>query len=155
VFTRPTYRGDESELIDFVWSANFHRRHLTESQRAMAASKREAYTLGMNKYTEGPPAGGPSGPTKISAMEAAKSARVSPRAVERGRKVMREAVPEVVLAVEAGELSINAADVIASFDPERQRELLAEHRRLGGTDRRSRGEPAPAGVPSARRAPGQ
>ncbi len=34
-----TYEGRDGELLDFVLSANLHRRHLNESQRAVVAAK--------------------------------------------------------------------------------------------------------------------
>lgn len=36
------FTGSKSEAMSFVWSTNFHRRHLTSSQAAMALSERKA-----------------------------------------------------------------------------------------------------------------
>ena len=35
------FKGNRKEAISFVWSENFHRRHLTSSQAAMALAERK------------------------------------------------------------------------------------------------------------------
>ena len=41
-----TYEGTDGELLDFVLSANLHRRHLNESQRAVVAAKMATFEHG-------------------------------------------------------------------------------------------------------------
>ena len=51
---------DDSELVSFPLSHNLHRRHLTESQRAMIAANVANYRLGDTQHEVGAPIGAPS-----------------------------------------------------------------------------------------------
>jgi len=118
------YAGDDP--YGFVVSHNMHRRHLTESQRAMVAAK--LANLGNGRPKETPPIGGVS-PTPITTESAAKSLNVSTTSVERARSVRDHGTPELQQSVEKGEISVSkAANVItaAKKNPVRVAEIHAE-----------------------------
>jgi len=91
--------------VAWVLSHNLHRRHLTTSQRAMVADKLATLKHGDNQHTNED-----SGISLSSQAEAAKALRVSSDSVKTARKVRAKATPEVVAAVEAGTMSLNAAE---------------------------------------------
>lgn len=131
------YQGDDASLVAFVVSHNLHRRHLTESQRAMVAGR-----LATTSATGGNPALTPTSPLgEVDRNQAAGLLNVSPNSVTRARRVLREAEPEVAAAVDKGELSVAAAAKIAGHQPDEQRRQLSAHRERGGTDKRSKGTP--------------
>ena len=110
------YTGDDP--VAFVLSKNIHRRHLTESQRAMAAEKLANIQQGGHKKVK--PANlpvsegqGNQGVTTqdcaVSQREAAKMLNVSERQVRNAAKLRREASPEAIKQVERGEKTIHAA----------------------------------------------
>jgi hypothetical protein len=99
----PTYRtweGDENDLVAFVVSLNLHRRHLSESQRAMVAAKIATLDVGSNQHAsiEAP-----------SQADAAKMLNVGRASVQRAKRVLTFAPPDVVKAVEQGEVAVSAA----------------------------------------------
>jgi hypothetical protein len=92
------YKGDNPAA--YVISHNLRRRHLDESQRAMVAAKLANLPRGSNPHA-------PIGAT--SDAVAATLLNVGERSVERAKTVQREAVPEIVKAVEKGDVSVSAA----------------------------------------------
>lgn len=62
----------------------------------------------------------------VSQSEAAEKLNVSTRSVTNAAKVIKNAVPEVVAAVESGRLAISAAATLAEKKPEQQRKILAK-----------------------------
>ena len=90
--------GTSTKAIEYVASRNQHRRHLTDSQRAIAAAKIATFKLGANQHSEG-----------LSIGRASKLMNVSDSSVARGRVVLEEGDQELVEAVESGELSVSAA----------------------------------------------
>jgi ParB family chromosome partitioning protein len=111
-----TYEGADDELVRFVLSLNLHRRHLTTSQRAMVASRVADMEPGPNRDT-GNIAG-------VSQGEAAEMLAVSERSVRTARTVQDKGVPELVAAVDAGELSVAKAAAIATSPDWLQREAV-------------------------------
>ena len=92
------YAGDDP--IGFVLSANLHRRHLDESQRAMVAGKLSKLELGANQHTKG---------EGVSIETASKLLNVGRASVNRALKVLKAGDPELVAAVEQGKKSVSAA----------------------------------------------
>jgi hypothetical protein len=84
------YTGDDP--LGFVVSKNICRRHLSESQRAMVASKILAYK-----------------PEKVSQKQAAESLNISERLVRDASRVQEKASPELIEAVERGDKTVHAA----------------------------------------------
>jgi N6-adenosine-specific RNA methylase IME4 len=106
------YIGDDP--LAYVISLNLKRRHLNESQRAMVAAKLATLKLGDNQHSEGPSIEGSS-----------KLLNVGHASVERAKTVQRAGVPELIAAVERGQVSVSAAADIASQPQDEQREIVA------------------------------
>jgi DNA modification methylase len=108
-----TYTG--SDPLGFVISLNLKRRHLDESQRAMVAARIATLQLGANQHSEGLPIG-----------RASELLNVGERTVARAREVQDRGTPELIHAVERGDVKVSAAADIATESPERQREIVAQ-----------------------------
>ncbi len=115
------YDGDESGLVGFVVSLNLHRRHLDESQRAMVGARLANLERGSNQHS-------PIGEPSVTQAKAAELLNVGKRSVERAREVLDNGAPELVAAVERGEVSVSAAASVADAPKERQVEIVARGR---------------------------
>lgn len=141
---KPAFRywtGDGS-LVSFVVSLNLKRRHLNESQRAMVAAKianmGKGNPTGANQHTGGnaqicafpetlfPVEASPNGVTAISQDEAAKLLNVGKRSVQSADAVQDHGTPELIAAVERGEVAVSTASVISQAPPEDQIAILAK-----------------------------
>ncbi len=112
------FEGTDSDLIPFVISLNLKRRHLNESQRAMAAAKLATLEVGANQHNEGASIEAPSQP------EAAEMMNVGRTSVQRARQVQEHAASNVVDAVESGQVSVSAASVVAKAVPKDEQKGL-------------------------------
>jgi hypothetical protein len=109
--------GDDVDPFAYVISANLQRRMLNESQRAIVAAKLALL-----------PRGRPSKSRRtrdLSSAEAAHVLNVGESTVERARRVLSKGVPELVAAVEQGEVSVNEAAELAKRGRREQRNVLA------------------------------
>lgn len=114
------YGGNDP--VAFVKSANWNRRHLTESQRAAAIVKlREWRPSGLNKRSSAP--GAEDAPT---AAELAKEAGVATRTIERAKKVEAKGSEALKEAVKEGKVSVKVAEKIAAQPAKDQPKALAE-----------------------------
>jgi len=113
------YEGDDP--IAFVVSLNLHRRHLNESQRGIVAAR--IATLPPHRPAESAPIGA------VTQEDAAEMLNVGRRTVQRAREVLDLGAPELVAAVERGEVSVSAAADVAELPKEQQRELVARGER--------------------------
>lgn len=86
----------------FVVSLNLKRRHLTESQRGMVASRLAKMPVGANQHSEGLPIG-----------RASNMLNVGKRTVARAKEVTEKGAPELIAAVDAGEASVSAGKLTA------------------------------------------
>ena len=113
-----TYEGDEPAA--FVVSLNLHRRHLSESQRAMVAAK-------LANMPVGRPAGNSANLQNLptSQSDAADMLNVSTRAVAAAAKVQREAQEPIVAAVERGDMTVSLAAKVMDLPEEEQAPILA------------------------------
>lgn len=146
--------GVEPDFVEFegedpvawVLSLNFHRRHLTETQKALVGARAERVLLAranaLAPSTVAPAEDGAETPTEDTAMgegadspsQVAKKVRrsaaalvnVSERAIAKGKKLIDRAVPELVYAVERGTVPFAAATTVAELEPPKQREVMAE-----------------------------
>lgn len=113
-----------TQLTPFEWvvSKNLHRRHLSESQRAMMAAQVA------NKPAGRPSTAADENPASlplISQAQAAEQLSVSPRSLRTAKAVLEDGAAELVQAVTRGDVTIASAADIASLPIERQRELIA------------------------------
>lgn len=112
-----------TDPVSFVVSLNLHRRHLTESQRAMVAAKLANMTVGGDKMSEHS-ANLQNG--AVSQSSAAKMLNVSTRSVAAASKVKDEGTAELAQAVERGEVSVSAAAAVASMPHDEQAAITSE-----------------------------
>lgn len=131
---------DGDDPVGFVVSLNLHRRHLTESQRAMVAarvanlSKSDAARIGH---------GTTANLQSQTRADAAKLLNVSERSVNSAKRVQTHAAPELAEAVSAGRVSVSAAADVAELPQEQQREIVAKgEREILEAAKRIRGEKA-------------
>lgn len=119
---------EEGSLVSFVLSLNLHRRHLDESQRAMAGAKAkplfEAEARERLKLNNETKANLPDSEKGQARDHAAKLMSVSPRLVESASKVLKEATPELVNAVEQGKVPVSRAEQLVSASPEFQKAVV-------------------------------
>lgn len=109
---------DDTDIDPYQWviSRNLHRRHLTESQRAMVASKLAKLKVGDVKSQA---SGGSIDPPSIE--KAAEQLKVGTASVKRAKAVHEHGSQELIQAVEQGEIAVSKAATIAKTVPkERQ-----------------------------------
>jgi ParB family chromosome partitioning protein len=109
-------RYDGADPVGFVLSANLHRRHLNESQRAMIAAKLVTTKLGDNQHIrskEGRPIDQPTAATMLN---------VSPKSVQRAKEAQK-ATPNIQAFVESGKVPVSVAAEVAKLPPEEQAKL--------------------------------
>jgi hypothetical protein len=112
------FDGDDAAALAFVLSANLHRRHLTDNQRAVIADK-------IANLGEGRP-GKTASIEAVSQSDAAETMKVSRSAVQRAAEVRKHAVPELKEAVDHDDVSISAAAAVAKLPEDQQRAIVAE-----------------------------
>lgn len=112
------YEGDEP--LYFVLSHNLHRRHLTESQRAMVAARIVDWDRGLNQHS----AGG----ANLPAHKAAEKLSISERAVKAARRIHERGVPALVEAIRDGRLSVHAGEALSDLECAAQLEVLERER---------------------------
>lgn len=125
------YRGDDAAA--FVVSLNIHRRHLTESQRAMAAAKLANMSHGGNRvqpeqdanlHLDIPLSERAKAQRPVTQSDAARLLNVSPRSVAAAKQVQVSAAPEVSDAVDAGRMSVSLASKATALSKEAQAEIV-------------------------------
>ena len=117
---RPFY-GEENELLAFVVSLNLHRRHLSESQRAMCASRVATMRQGARTDLE-PRANLP----EVSAADAASMFSVSERSVKSARAVRDHGSAELIEATDQGHIPVSLSAKLAKSAPEFQQAVIRE-----------------------------
>lgn len=139
----PTVDGDP---LAWVLSKNLHRRHLNESQRAMVAGRlakmRQGRPSEWNRNRDDKPAN-LRDLSNVKQGDAAELLHVSERSVQTARRVQDKAAPEVIAAVDRGEVAVSAAADLAELPEDEQLEILRtvaprligkvakEHREIG------------------------
>ncbi len=115
----PQYRiwDGHGDPIAYVVSLNLQRRHLSESQRAMAADKIATMQQGARTDIASIEA--------MSQVQAAELLNVGRASVQRAREVRESGAPEVVQAVERGELAVSAAAQIVDLPQEIQTGIVS------------------------------
>lgn len=115
-YPRVEYEGDDP--LGFVIAKNLARRHLSESQRGMVAAKLAKLPKGTNQHTAGPA----NLPTQTQAAE---MLNVSERTLRTAKVVEEQGAPELVAAVESGQVSVSAAADVATLPKQEQAEIVA------------------------------
>ena len=139
---KPKFRDvSPADPIAYVVSLNIHRRHLTVSQRSMVAAK--VVEIYAQEAKERQREHGATSPGKKKSLvanwpqvipevsgksrdKAGAAVGVGGRTVDRATKVLNNAVPEVIKAVEQGHMSVNAAARLADKPEDEQREAAAK-----------------------------
>jgi hypothetical protein len=128
--TYRTFRGDEEAMRRFVISANVHRRHLSESQRAMVGTRLADLPDGVRTDRARNVGASNEAPTGIGQAAAAAMLNVSRSSVQRARRVEQAGVPELIAAVEQGHVSVGQASQhaarIATLPRGQQRRAVRE-----------------------------
>ncbi len=112
------YIGPDEGLVGFLVSMNLHRRHLNESQRAMAAARMANMRQG--ERTDLSPIG-----EKFSQARAASMFSVGKRSVERAKAVFESGTDELVQAVDRGAVKVSDAAAVAHESHAMQHRLLS------------------------------
>lgn len=112
------FDGKTSDLLNCVLSANLFRRHLNESQRAMAAA--ESANMRSGARTDLPSLRS----DEVSAADAAKRFKVARSQVFEAKTVIASGSPEMIKAVKAGVLPVSAAAKLVDRTPEFQRRVV-------------------------------
>jgi ParB-like chromosome segregation protein Spo0J len=124
-----------SDPIAYVLSLNLYRRHLNPSQWAMVGARaRDIYdSQAKERQKEGQKSGGrghiknsvenlpPSLDSGKARDHAAKAVGVSGKSIDFATKVIKDAVPEVVKAVDEGRMAVSTAAALASEPEDVQR----------------------------------
>lgn len=108
----------EADPFGLVISLNLHRRHLTESQRALVAAR--LATFGKGRPSIIPPIGG------ITQASAAQLLNVGERSLQRARMVIDNGIDELQNAVENKGMAVSTAANLAHLPAETQREVLSK-----------------------------
>jgi hypothetical protein len=106
--------GDDP--VSFVLSNNLARRHLSESQRAMIAAKIAVLPRGYNSSKE------PS--ANMTTKQVGRLLKVSPPSIKRAKTVQNQGAPELIAAVEAGDIAVTPAAEIAKLPKDKQSKAM-------------------------------
>lgn len=129
---------DVDDPVKYVWSLNFHRRHLSDSDQCVCAARAEnlnekyaAEAKTRMKQAKGRGVKvGPCGPTlkgKRARDELAKAFGTSGRMVQKAKRLLdpEKSIPEIIEAVDAGQIPVSVADAVAASPKAKQPEQLA------------------------------
>lgn len=109
-----TFKGTDDEALEYVISANIHRRHLTESQRASAAAKIANMPYGGDRRSDQA-----ANLPLVTQAEAAKALNVSERSVRSAKKVHEKGSKELNEALDSGTVSVSKAASVVEL-PKRE-----------------------------------
>lgn len=123
------YSGDDP--LGFVVSHNLHRRHLSESQRALVAAKWARLKHGSdgfrgNQYKSGKSPIGDSPQTETTTRnKAAELLKVGTTSIDRAKRAMKHGIPEIVSMMESGEISALAASQVSQLPKDEQSKAVS------------------------------
>lgn len=115
-----TRRYDGDDPMQFVISHNLHRRHLTDSQRAMIAAELATLPAGGdrgNQYTGGKP---PSGDLPLTGAEVQALMQVSDGSLYRAKVIHRDGTPELQALAKEMSLPLETTVRVARTSPAEQ-----------------------------------
>ena len=118
----------------WVIENNLARRSVSDFQRGVLALRKKDIVAARSAQRAGEPdkAGedaAPDGPPWSTREDVAKAARVSSNTISQIERIQRAATPQLVEAIRAGTISINAAANVASLPEEQQRAAVAGGRK--------------------------
>ena len=123
---------DGPDPVAYVLSTNLHRRHLTESQRAMVGATLKRLLAVDAKERQ---RGGQGGVLLMANLPEAKGAsrdkaaelvNVSPRLVQTAETVLEKGAPELVDAVRRGDVKVSTAAVLTRLPAAEQASVVAD-----------------------------
>lgn len=115
----PEFRAyRDSEPLAFVLSKNLLRRHLNESQRAMVGSKIAKLKHGGDRKSD------QAANLPVSQSKAAEAMNVGERSVRDAKHVIDQGVPELIEAVESGDVAVSAAAEVAKLPKSEQKSIV-------------------------------
>lgn len=118
------YPGNDAPA--YVWSKNAVRRQLDGPALTLAAARLATATAGMNQWTnEVPPHGGTMKTVKQTVKETAGLTKVPVRQIEKAKRVIRDAVPEVTDAYSKGEITLEVANRLAAHPKAEQKKIIS------------------------------
>jgi len=116
--------ADENEALAFSISANLRRRHLGESQRAMVGAKLVEFLSAAKQQASVVGDGVSNAGVKQECLKtrdkAAETLNVSGRSIQDAIKIRTKGAPELISAVNAGQVSVSAAAQVASLGKDEQ-----------------------------------
>jgi hypothetical protein len=112
--------------LQFVITKNLHPRHLNESQRAVVAAKIATMKHGGDRKSD------QDANLQVDRATAANMLNVSERSVANAAKVQAEGTPELVSAVERGDVAVSTAAVVTELPQEEQRKAVAGGKKAVG-----------------------
>ena len=112
--------SEDEDLNALVISLNLHRRHLDESQRSTIAAR--IANMRQGERTDLQPS---ANLQKVSQAQAAKMLNVSERSVAHASRVLEGGIPELVNAVDRGEIVVSTAADLSRLPADTQRVVLA------------------------------
>jgi len=117
---------DGSDPLAFVISHNLHRRHLSESQRAMIASSVAKMRNGGDRRSKNISSSiDELKLTNKDRSQAAKELNVSTASVDRARRIQRDGISELQDMVNSGEVTVYAAQTVAKLPEQDQRKAVS------------------------------
>jgi ParB-like chromosome segregation protein Spo0J len=135
-------------ITSWIFSVNLHRRHLTASQRAMLAAR--AVDVFEQEAIERQKRGVADADGGRSRHKAAEVLNVGATSVLRAQQVIANGAPELVAAVESGEVPVRAATELVALPREEQAALVRERKVIGRAKevREQRRPPTPRPPPT-------
>lgn len=110
-----------TDPLNFVLSKNLHRRHLTESQRALVAASIVDWERGVNSTT----AGSANLPTRTAAAKLS----ISERAVTAARRIRDHGAPELLTAIREGRVTVHAGEALSELQHAEQCKVLRQEQK--------------------------
>lgn len=145
--------ADDASPQEYATALNILRTHYTTGQRA-AFAERIATATKADGRRIADAASGNSHMLPVGQREAARAFAVEPSAVSMARKIRRNAAPEVIGAVEAGRLTLHAAEQITTKVPhERQAQVVEQVIREAKGKRNTPSKIINAAAPGKKRPP--
>lgn len=125
---KPTFKAVKvDDPVSYVLSLNLHRRHLSETQRAMVGAKaRSIYDEAAKERQKKSHGQGVKGPVNLPDLKGdardavGKALGVSGKSIDYARNVLAGGTPKLIAAVESDKVAVSTASRMASSPAEEQ-----------------------------------